>query len=345
MPKVSVIVPVYKAEKSLDRCVRSLLSQTLRDIEVILVDDGSPDGCPALCDGFARGDGRVRVLHKENGGVSAARNDGLSAASGEYVLFCDSDDWMEENALELLSAEAERTGADVVIGDVFLVTGENRREVHFFKEPFVSSDRGTIAGLLRADLYRAYCPDPPEEGPAFGYGGPWNKLVRKKLLDGAGIRFDLSLRGVFDDIIYTAHILCAAGTVAYIRRPVYDYVQVSSSVTHSFQPAAREISRAVFACWDDVIRNRAPAGDYEKPFLACVIRRAEESVRLYFAHPANPKPLRERARELREMMRTEPYRTALARAELKKLTRKQQAVAYLCRFRLYGPLLRLFGRR
>lgn len=99
---VSVIVPVYKAEPYLDRCVASILAQTYPNLEVILVDDGSPDNCPALCDAWAQRDARIRVIHKKNGGQSDARNVGLDAASGAYISFVDSDDYIAENFIETL---------------------------------------------------------------------------------------------------------------------------------------------------------------------------------------------------------------------------------------------------
>ena len=100
---ISVIVPVYNVEKYLCQCVDSILGQTYRDLEVILVDDGSPDGCPRICDEYARKDGRVKVIHKKNGGLSDARNAGLEMAGGEYVIFVDSDDfWKDESVLSRL---------------------------------------------------------------------------------------------------------------------------------------------------------------------------------------------------------------------------------------------------
>ena len=102
IPEISVIVPVYKVEPYLDRCVQSILRQTFRAFELILVDDGSPDGCPAMCDAWAKQDRRIRVLHKENGGLSSARNAGLAVATGRYISFVDSDDWIEPQMLEYL---------------------------------------------------------------------------------------------------------------------------------------------------------------------------------------------------------------------------------------------------
>ena len=117
MPKLSIIVPVYKAEKHLSRCVNSILNQTFNDLELILVDDGSPDKCPELCDQFAQQDARVRVIHKENGGVSTARNAGLAAVCGMYIAFVDSDDWLEPDMYEKMMAVADQYDCDVVMCD------------------------------------------------------------------------------------------------------------------------------------------------------------------------------------------------------------------------------------
>lgn len=131
MPQISVIVPVYKVEKDLTRCVDSLINQTLQDIEIILVDDGSPDECPAICDNYARQDKRIKVIHKKNGGVSAARNDGLAIAIGDWVIFCDSDDWMELDACQLLVSCGNQNSVDVVMADINRVNDGNISYVQF----------------------------------------------------------------------------------------------------------------------------------------------------------------------------------------------------------------------
>ncbi len=102
MAKVSVVVPVYNVEKYLERCIESIRNQTLEDIEIILVDDGSPDNCPKICDGFAEKDSRIKVIHKKNGGLSSARNAGIYAATGEYIGYIDSDDYAEPDMFEIL---------------------------------------------------------------------------------------------------------------------------------------------------------------------------------------------------------------------------------------------------
>ena len=116
MPKFTVIIPIFKVEAYLRTCVDSVLSQTFSDIEVILVDDGSPDGCPAICDKYAAADSRVTVIHKENGGLSDARNAGLLAATGEYVIFLDSDDYyLSASFLSAINEKITETGRKVIV--------------------------------------------------------------------------------------------------------------------------------------------------------------------------------------------------------------------------------------
>lgn len=116
MPVFSIVVPVYKVEKYLDKCVQSLINQTFTDIEIILVDDGSPDGCPALCDGYAKADSRIRVIHKPNGGLSDARNAGMDTARGAYILLVDSDDYVETDTCEKLYPFTQ-TECDIIIAE------------------------------------------------------------------------------------------------------------------------------------------------------------------------------------------------------------------------------------
>ena len=114
-PEISIIVPVYQVEKYLNECIDSILAQTFTDFELILVDDGSPDNCPALCDAAAKRNSRVRVIHKQNGGVSTARNAGLDAAQGNWIAFVDSDDTVEPEYLEKMHKAVLETGADFAI--------------------------------------------------------------------------------------------------------------------------------------------------------------------------------------------------------------------------------------
>ena len=168
-PTVSIIVPVYNAEKTLKRCVDSILGQEYEDLELILVDDGSTDGSGPLCDAFGNQDSRVRVLHKENGGVSDSRNMGLKLARGKWLQFADSDDWVTADATRLLVRKAEADSCDMVVADFYRVIGDR------------VSHKGDIEEdqVLSREEYAAYMMENPSD---YYYGVLWEQA----LPEGAG---------------------------------------------------------------------------------------------------------------------------------------------------------------
>ena len=132
MPQISIIVPVYKVEKYINRCIDSILTQTFTDFELILVDDGSPDNCPAICDRYVSKDNRVKVIHKKNGGVSSARNSALDIAQGEYITFVDADDLLEQNALYALLDGMKSLENGLVIGGIVSETIDRTQKRYLF---------------------------------------------------------------------------------------------------------------------------------------------------------------------------------------------------------------------
>ena len=213
-PAISVIVPVYKAEAFLRRCIESILAQSERSFELLLIDDGSPDGCPAICDEYAARDARVRVIHKRNAGVSAARNTGLDHASGDYVAFVDSDDYVDA---DYLSSMLCRTQGDAASDNAFILTdyqpfspeGKEKREypasmtVDFKKTPAsAQAFRDLIFGFR---LFPPYC-----------------KLFRRDVIEAAHLRFDTSLRTA-EDFDFNMRYLEHVDEIRYIPKTSYHY--------------------------------------------------------------------------------------------------------------------------
>jgi glycosyltransferase involved in cell wall biosynthesis len=208
---VSVIVPVYRSERTLLRCVKSLREQTgieEGEIEIILVDDGSPDECPQICDRLAGEDSRIRVIHKENGGVSSARNAGIEAAEGEYLFFVDSDDYVEPSALHVLISGIR--DADIAICG-FHHHYKGRDVCKIPAVPGNSGDENFLA------LY----------GQGF-MNMPWNKLFRREL---AG-RYDESL-SLGEDLLFNLDYLLRADGVAVVEEALYHYIQDDTGQTLS----------------------------------------------------------------------------------------------------------------
>lgn len=320
MPKLSVVVPVYNAEQYLDQLIMSLRQQTLKDLQIILVDDGSPDGSGRICDRHASEDDRILVIHKANGGVGAARNDGLDAATGEWLYFCDSDDYLEPDALEKLVRTGDREQAEVVFGDVVMLSGEKRELLHFHKEAFVTGDREVKDRLARTVFGRQYCYLPPEGGPAkCCYGGPWNKIARRSLLDREKIRFDLSVRGICDDLLYSMHLFAGAKRVAYEPVVVYNYRLLGNSITHTYKPQIVGINAAIFAAWEGFMARYGQAGQFRQAYHVFVIRRLKAMLGMCFFSEKNPQPMKEQYRQMEDLLGQEPYRTAVREVDPKML--------------------------
>lgn len=210
-PRISVIVPVYCAERYLPRCVESLQNQTYPDYEIWLVDDGSPDGCPALCDAYAKKDARVHVLHTENGGVSAARNLGAQAARGAYIVFVDADDYVDSKMLTHLVETQKTYGAELSICGVAFVDEAGKR-----LPPYPAPTRCAMkpAQALEAMLYQTVF-----------YTSPWGKLIPTALV--RAYPFPLGVR--YEDMATTYLWLANAARIAVDTEPLYAYVQHKES--------------------------------------------------------------------------------------------------------------------
>ncbi len=214
MERISVIVPVYKVEAYLDRCVQSIMNQTYSNLEIILVDDGSPDNCGAMCDAWAQKDGRIRVIHKENGGLSDARNTGMAIANGEYIAFVDSDDWVHPEFLARLYEAAKIHGVlltgcdyceiDTHLGDYGPACGEI----------LCHTAEQAMAMLLGNRGYRAVA---------------WNKLYHRSILEGE----NYPVGRYHEDEFFTYRIVDKAQRLAYVDAPLYFYFQRPGSIMNS----------------------------------------------------------------------------------------------------------------
>lgn len=214
---ISVIVPIYKVELFLDCCIQSIVDQTYRNLEIILVDDGSPDNCPAICDAWAVKDYRIKVIHKQNGGVSDARNVGLQSAQGNYIAFVDSDDWIDLRFIECLYKAIIQTNAEISACNIRRVYDESKVKL-IIKEPLdvqLSAPKEAIRDILHDSRFRTVV---------------WNKLYKREVLNNE--QFEA---GRFrEDEFFSYRIFDKAKQLAYIDVPLYNYRQRSGSIMTSF---------------------------------------------------------------------------------------------------------------
>lgn len=224
MPQISVIVPIYKVEKYLSECVDSLTSQTFRDIEIILVDDGSPDGCGAMCDEFATQDDRIRVIHKKNGGLSSARNTGINAAKGKYICFVDSDDFVADNYCQILYDLLDGTEFDYSVGGVYrFEDGKFSAPPKSDKEVFTVSN----TGLLEMQI---------DKKSEFGV---WNKLYKRGIFE--KLRF--AEGKLNEDVIWSSDIAAHCENGAVITNETVYYYRMRAGGIVSQQAAKGSVDR------------------------------------------------------------------------------------------------------
>ena len=217
MPAISVIIPVYKVEPYLDACVSSVVGQTFSDLEILLVDDGSPDRCPELCDTWAQKDPRVRVIHQENGGLSAARNTGIEAATGEFLAFVDSDDMLEPDALRRAWEAQQACQADLVIFNLVYVDEHN----HPLPAPDFSGFRDEV--LTADEVWQRYFALAEQK---IYYVVAWNKLYRRELFK--TLRYAPGKR--YEDQFLLPGLLAQCKTVACLKYVGYRYAQRGGSI-------------------------------------------------------------------------------------------------------------------
>lgn len=230
-PKISIIVPVYKVEQYIHKCIDSILKQTFKEFELILVDDGSPDSCGEICDRYAIQDSRIKVIHKENGGLSSARNAGLDIAQGDYIGFVDSDDWIEMDMYELLYRMCVEQGCDIAICSSEI--HYNDKTVISSSHPFVIHDRNSaMKTMLEGNLYDEVV---------------WTKLFKRQLLE--GIQFPVGIS--YEDTAFTYKVIHKCEKVCFIGEPKYHYIKRDNSM---MDRAVKEVKIDAILIYDEMCK-------------------------------------------------------------------------------------------
>ncbi len=255
-PVVSVIVPVYKVERYLVRCVDSIMRQTLSDLEIILVDDGSPDRCPQICDELASRDGRIKVIHKENEGLGLARNSGLEIAKGRWVLFVDSDDMIALNALEYLVGLGEAvTGVDQVRFLNSCVSYDDLSEsqpVEITGSTTLVSDRiGKLVPILEA---MSQLPD-GVKSRTVSLASAWSAIYRRDIIEKYGITFPSEREYISEDFIFNLDYTAVSGSIIFTPEKFYIYRISPKSLTRTFKSDRMEKSAFLCRCIEDRLKS------------------------------------------------------------------------------------------
>ena len=263
---VSIVVPVYKAEKFLHRCIDSILQQTYRNIEIIIVNDGSPDRSGAICNKHAELDSRINVIHKENEGVSAARNSGLAKASGEYILFVDCDDYLEKTMVEDMLDSAIKHDSDIVLCSYNQIEKSSRYRVSVDNRDTVYSKDEFITYLLNAASEPYFNP-------------PWNKLFRTNVMKKNSILFNTSF-SLGEDFLFNLSVIEHGKIFSTVSASLYNYVAINpNSLTRKYRPDMWENQRKMFIFYKDFFVRNGFYEIYKKKVNAFILT----SIKIYLS--------------------------------------------------------------
>ena len=248
---ISLIIPVYKVEKYLEKCIQSVINQTYENLQIILVDDGSPDNCGKICDEYAKKDHRIEVIHKSNGGLSDARNKGLEIAKGEYIGFVDSDDYIEADMYEVLYNLLKQYNADVSICNFYTVSQG--------KISIKNADNG-INEYNRIEILKEILLDKNIQSYA------WNKLYKKELFD--EIKYPIGKK--YEDIGTTFYLLEKCNKVVVTGKSEYYYINRQDSIVNNVTEST---------ITDYIEENIKELSSYNKDYLKRILKTAEKDIK------------------------------------------------------------------
>lgn len=258
---ISIIIPVYKVEKYLEKCIQSVINQTYKNIQIILVDDGSPDNCGKICDEYAERDQRIEVIHKSNGGLSDARNKGLEIAKGEYIGFVDSDDYIEADMYEVLYNLLKQYNADVSICNFYTVSQE--------KIAIKNADNG-IKEYNRIEILKEILLDNNIQSYA------WNKLYKKELFD--EIKYPVGKK--YEDIGTTFYLLEKCNKVVVTGKPEYYYINRQDSIVNNVtETTITDYIELIIQRYDYIEENIKELSSYNKNYLKRILKTAEQDIK------------------------------------------------------------------
>lgn len=312
MPIVSIIVPVYNAENYLHKCIKSLLSQNFSDFEIILVNDGSKDSSGQICDDFARDDNRIKVIHKENGGVSSARNRGLDEACGKFIMFCDSDDFVKDEFCAPLINLAGDDENCLVLAGITEINDQNTTKDDLCAK-FAEGETKTLTNKEFCDLYI----EQNLNSKFLLMNMPYNKLFSRSVIEKHNLRFDTNIN-YNEDFIFNLMYLDKVNTVKIHNKSIYNYyVDAPGSLCKKYVPNMAFVYRTKEDVLKKVIIDKATnQQDALKVWYTFVFNDTNRAINNTFS-PSNPASKKEKTRYCTKLIRDKRFKLALKHADTK----------------------------
>jgi len=306
--KISVIVPVYKVpEIYLRKCIESLVEQNLKEIEIILVDDETPDDGGKICDEYAKKYNNIKVIHQKNQGVSVARNSGIEIARGEWVAFVDSDDWVEEDMFSKLYNVAKKSDSEIIICSTYVNYEEKQVENSFFKyetKKFEGKEKEEVQLQLIAKGVNNYFP------PEVGCGVPWGKLYKKEFIEKKKLRFIPNLVRMQDNI-FNLYAFEEANSILYVNEFLYHYRKSNESVCNKYNEKVIEYFEKVNKQTEIFINKYNKSEIFKKALDIKIVMSFHSYFLLNFFNKQNNKKYIVKRKEIIELINSEPYSTSI----------------------------------
>lgn len=324
-PYVSIIVPVYKVpERYLRKCIESTVTQTLKNIEILLVDDGSPDQCGRICDEYAEKDSRIQVLHKKNEGLSSARNYGCKAAHGKWIMFVDGDDWIEPNMCQVMYSAGEATQVQLVMCGIMKDYGKSTTEYKFYLE------NGKVYKGLECKWLQQQL---------LVYNGniavAYSKLIDRKILMDNQIFHDEVLKQGAEGLEFNLRLFEILESATFINKPFYHYIYNENSISASHNEANHEF---VIKCFEkikafiDTSENREMLEPWFNNRLLYVI--VTTAISGYF-NPNNTEPFADKKRKYEAYLEKSIIKEALKTKNTSGIGMQRKIVLFFARHRIY----------
>lgn len=328
---VTVIIPIYNVEKYLDRCIESIVNQTYKNLEIILVDDGSPDNCPLMCDEWAKKDGRIKVVHKQNAGLGMARNTGIENATGKYIFFFDSDDYVDTTIVEKCVLSAEKYGADAVIYGRSEVYDDGRivaKALKPTKEVFTSQEVTSelLPAMFTYDM---------------GFGvSAWGKMFSLDIFRKFNLRFVSEREIISEDAYFALEFFSRIKTASIVNESLYFYYKRGDSLSRVFRADRHSKNDIFYQKSMDYIKSadlpRNVATHFTARYHMYVIAAMKQLL-------SSDLPKKEKNVYLKEMFRSTVLRGSLTSDTLGVHTKNLRLFFTLLRFKMY-PLCRAMLR-
>lgn len=277
---VTVVIPVYNTEKYLDQCVQSVVNQTYKNLEILLIDDGSPDRCPQKCDGWAEKDKRIRVIHKQNEGLGMARNTGIEQARGEFICFFDSDDFVSADTIEKAIERQRQTNAQIVVFGFQHVNAEGITQSYF--SPVFGS--GVVVGkqVQNEFLPELIAPDPAGDGKKSLYMSACMMLFSMELIQTSGWCFTSERTIISEDVYSLLELFRVVERVAVLSESCYCYRFNTASLSRTYQPNRYEKIRFFYteciALCDRLGYGEEIKHRISKPYLAFALAALKQEL-------------------------------------------------------------------